>query len=156
MSTTFKIILSGIVGTSFMTLYSYMLSKHKKEQYLEPELLNRLIDRSKYLPTVSDTKKNPAGWIAHYAIGLGFVITYRQVWKEVLINPSILKTLSVGTLSGLIGILSWKILFEQHENPPQNDRNGYYIQLLYAHLWFAAFSILTYKKLSKPPLALPD
>lgn len=148
MKTAEKIIIAGIVGTSVMTLYSYLVSKKEKEQFREPELLNALIDRSHYLPSIGDNHTHPAGWGLHYGIGITFVAAYRLLWKASLHNPTFTKTLIIGAVSGAIGIASWKVFFSQHDNPPRNDRQGYYRQLFIAHLIFAAGAALTYKKLN--------
>lgn len=148
MKTTGKIIVAGLVGTTLMTLYSYYISKKEKEQYREPELLNALVDRSRYLPQIADKQKHPFGWAAHYGIGIMFVIAYRLLWKESLKNPSLFRTAVIGAASGGIGIVSWKFFFSEHDNPPANDRQGYYRQLFYAHIIFSASAIITYRLLS--------
>lgn len=148
MNTAGKIIVASIVGTTFMTMFSYLISKKAKEQYREPELLNTLIDRSKSLPSAPNKEVHPAGWAAHYAIGILFVMSYRIFWKKSLTKPTLAKTLLIGAASGTVGIVSWKIFFSEHDNPPQNDRQGYYRQLFFAHIIFGASSILTYKLMS--------
>lgn len=147
MKTAGKIIIAGVVGTSLMTLYSYLKSEKEDEQFREPELLNELIDRSKLFPTIKEESTHPAGWGAHYAIGISFVTAYHFLWRNSLCRPSIAKTLVVGSVSGLLGIASWKIFFSQHDNPPHNNRSGYYRQLFVAHLIFTAAAVLAYKGL---------
>jgi hypothetical protein len=53
----------------------------------------------------------------------------------------------LGAISGLIGIAAWKIFFSTHDNPPGNNRFGYYGQLFIAHLIFSTAAILTFKGL---------
>lgn len=142
-----KILIAGIAGTLLMTLFSYLLSKTENEQYREPELLNKLIDRSKNLPSVSDTRTNPIGWIAHFGIGIGFVAAYWLLWPKALDSPTIINVLILGAISGLVGIAAWKIFFTNHDNPPGNNRVGYYGQLFIAHLIFSAVAVLSFKGL---------
>lgn len=148
MNTGGKIMVAGILGTTLMTMYSYLISKKEKEQYREPELLNALIDRSKYLPSIANKKTHPAGWSAHYAIGILFVLSYKMLWEKSLEKPTIGKIIMIGAASGAIGILSWKIFFSEHDNPPSNYRHGYYRQLFFAHIIFSAAAILSYKQFS--------
>ena len=54
---TKKIIGTGIVGTVFMTLYSYMKSKQEKQEYVEPVMINKLIDNSKNMPEIKKIMK---------------------------------------------------------------------------------------------------
>ena len=150
-----KIIVAGIVGTSFMTLYSYIISKKEKDQFVEPVLINELIDGSETLPAVDESGTNPAGWVAHYGIGFVFVIAYYILWRRALQSPGIVKALVIGAASGLVGIGSWKIMFAANSQPPQNNRYGYYRQLFIAHIIFSFFALYSYqlpgqvKKLSR-------
>jgi len=148
MNTAGKILVAGIIGTTFMTVFSYLIANKEEEQYREPELLNSLIDRSKYLPSIRNKKTHPAGWAAHYIIGILFMLSYKMLWHKALKKPSITKTIIIGSASGAVGIVSWKIFFSQHDNPPHNDRYGYYRQLFFAHIIFSASAVLTYRQLS--------
>lgn len=149
MKTVEKIILAGIVGTTFMTLYSYMKAKKEDEEYVEPVMINKLIDNSKNLPSVPQEDSHPVGWGLHYATGIIFVAAYWLLWKKVLLKPTPGKILIVGSLSGALGIMVWKLLFAQHDRPPYNYRYGYYKQLFTAHIIFSLFALTTYKVLDK-------
>jgi hypothetical protein len=140
-----KIIIAAAVGTSFMTLYSYIISKREKDKFVEPELLNELIDRSETLPDVGEKKSHPAGWAAHYGMGVVFVLSYYILWRRSLTSPGIVKGLVIGAASGLIGIIGWKIMFAANDNPPQNNRYKYYRQLFFAHMVFSVFALYGYK-----------
>ena len=148
MKTTEKIIIAGLVGTTFMTLYSYIKAKKEKQEYVEPVMINKLVDNSQNLPEVDDNDSHPAGWGLHYATGIAFMGAYYLLWKKVLVKPTPARIMITGTVSGLVGIAVWKLLFSQHKNPPHNYRQGYYRQLLVAHIVFSAAGLLTYKVLS--------
>jgi hypothetical protein len=148
MRTINKILIAGVVGTTFMTLYSILKSKQDNEEYTEPVLINRLIDNSENLPVIKNQITHPAGWLLHYATGVSFVSLYRLLWKKILLQPNGFRIIVVGGLSGLTGIIVWKIVFKQHNNPPCNNRSGYYKQLLFAHFIFSASAIITYKSLN--------
>ena len=140
-----KIIAAGIVGTTFMTLYSYMISRKEKQQYVEPVLLNKLIDGSENLPDIENKDTHPAGWFAHYGVGILFVVGYWIVWRRALRSPGPVRALVIGALSGIVAIGAWKAMFAANANPPHNDRYGYFRQLFYAHLIFSALAIAGYK-----------
>lgn len=144
-----KIIIAGVVGTTFMTLYSYLKAKKENQEYVEPIMINKLIDNSKNLPSIKDEEIHPAGWGLHYATGISFVGLYWLLWKKVLTKPTTAKILIVGSISGLAGIAVWKSLFTQHDRPPKNYRNGYYRQLFVAHIIFSIFALTTYKSLEQ-------
>lgn len=140
-----RIILAGIVGTTFMTAYSYWLSKKEKQEFTEPILLNKLADRSPKLPNVDDTDEHPGGWLTHYGIGILFVVGYYIIWRRSLKSPDIVKGLLLGAGSGVIALAAWRIMFAANPNPPKNNRYAYYRQLFIAHLIFSTFAIYGYK-----------
>lgn len=144
-----KIALAAAVGTTFMTIYSYRRSKKENQQFVEPVLLNKLIDKSENLPDIKDNKQNLTGWALHYFAGLSFVGSYWLFWRKSLHRPTVSKTLVLGSLSGLAGIFVWKSLLSQHQKPPNIDRKKYFGQLFVAHIVFTGFSLLTYKILHK-------
>jgi len=155
MKPIYKIIAASVIGTSFMTLYSYHRSRKENQQYREPVLLNKLINRSELLPvTVEDN--HPAGWVSHYAVGMLFVVTYYALWKKALHSPGPVRSLTIGTASGVIAIGAWKTMFAANDNPPANDRQGYYRQLFIAHLIFSSFALAAYKVSQKAADAIPQ
>ncbi len=145
MKTAAKILLAGAVGTTFMTLYSYMISKKEKQEFTEPILLNKLIDSSDDLPAIDDDDKNPTGWLAHYGVGVLFVISYWVLWRKSLNSPTIAKGLVAGAASGVVAIIVWKLMFAANDKPPQNDRYKYFRQLFIAHLIFSTTALFGYK-----------
>jgi len=146
MKAPLKIIIASIAGTSFMTLYSYYRAKKEQQQYEEPELLNKLIDRNNVVD-IDVHKKHPTGWFAHYSVGLLFVVAYWVLYRRALHSPGPVKILLVGSASAVVAVGAWKIMFSASPNPPDNNRYGYYRQLVIAHLIFTAFALSTYKLL---------
>lgn len=142
---TARILLAAAVGTSFMTLYSYVISRRKKDQFVEPVLLNELADTTDELPEIHDKETHPAGWAAHYGMGVLFVLAYYFLWRNSLRSPGIVKGLLIGAVSGLIGIIGWKIMFAANDKPPHNNRIKYYRQLFFAHIVFSFFAMYGYK-----------
>ena len=140
---TSNILLPALVGTSAMTLFSYLVSESKHENFREPDVLRQLIQR---LPTTgSNDSAQLTGWGGHYATGLLFVFGYHQLWKQKKIKPSIVSGAMLGAASGLAGIIVWKIAFRLHPNPQPKNLNNYFRHLLFAHVVFGIFSALTYK-----------
>jgi len=141
-----KIILAAVAGTSVMTLYSYYRAKKEKQQYIEPVLLNRLMDKSPYTPSkINDN--HAAGWVAHYGVGITFVTAYYFLYRKSLHVPGPIRALLVGTASGALAIAVWKLMFTSSDNPPQNNRYGYFRQLFIAHIIFSSVALVGYKLL---------
>ena len=143
MMQTGKILISAIVGTSAMTLFSYLISNKKNKNFREPQVLGQLIKR---LPVgVSKEPSQMAGWGIHYAIGTLFVICYSELWEQTKVKPSVTSGTLLGAGSGLIGVMGWKLMFEGHPNPPAKNLKPFFGHLLLAHIVFAVFSAITYK-----------
>ena len=141
-----KILLSAVVGTSAMTLFSYLVSESKDKNFREPEILSQMIER---LPKgYSKPPADVTGWCTHYAIGILFVAFYNELWKETKIKPSLPSGAIFGALSGLAGIAAWKTMFEIHPDPPAKNFKQYFGHLIIAHIVFGIFSAVTFKTLN--------
>lgn len=127
-----QIVLGALVGTSFMTFFSYAVSRNKDKQFREPEVLNELLSRAKI--NFTPLKESPPGWILHYSTGLLFVIGYHLFWELSGIDPSLLNGAIIGAVNGVVGVAIWIITFSVHSNPPDIDIKDYYGHLLIAHI----------------------
>lgn len=143
-----KTAISGITGTSFMTLFSYLVSLAEKENFSEPEHLGTLIHR--LLP---GTKKlnHVQGWMTHYAVGILFATVYIELWQQGKVKPGLKEALILGGISGALAVMVWKLTFKMHPAPPWIRYTKYYIQLVPAHMVFAIFTTLTYRLLQNQP-----
>lgn len=140
---TGKILASAIIGTSAMTLFSYLISRSENRNYREPEILSQLVKR---LPIdASKESADIAGWLAHYTVGTLFVAIYNELWKRKKIEPGLTSGALLGAVSGLVGISGWKIVFNIHPDPPIKNLKTYFGHLILAHIVFGIFSSVTYK-----------
>ncbi len=138
-----KILISALVGTSAMTLFSYLISNKKNKNFREPQVLGQLISR---LPvSVSKESAQVAGWGIHYAIGTLFVVCYIELWHQTKVKPSLTSGTLLGAGSGLIGVGGWKLMFESHPHPPAKNLKPYFGHLILAHIVFGIFCAITYK-----------
>jgi hypothetical protein len=140
---TGNILISAIVGTSAMTIFSYLVSNSKNKNFREPEVLGKLIKALP--PNISKDTAQLTGWGLHYTIGLAFVACYNEIWKQTKIKPSLTSGVLMGAASGVVGILGWKLMFKAHPNPPAKNLKPFFGHLLLAHIVFGIFSTLSYK-----------
>ncbi|WP_198675235.1 hypothetical protein [Pleomorphovibrio marinus] len=141
--TFLPIIKSGLAGTSAMTLFSYLISVKKKENFREPRVLADLITR--LVPAMGKSNAAIEGWGLHYLAGHMFCWCYHTLWKTGRVKPGILSGSLLGAASGLAGILVWKVVFKLHPNPPAKNLKKYFGHLLLAHVVFGVFAGLGYK-----------
>lgn len=140
--TLIQLILVSIAATTVMTWFSYTMSESFRELYKEPVLLAYVIEKMKLKPNAHSQKIY--GWLLHYVIGLLFVIGYYFAWTKNIVPISILGTLLLGIISGIIGVVSWIIIFNITNHQPRIDFGGYYIQLFFAQVIFAAIAAVLY------------
>ena len=138
-----RIMIGALVGTTMMTIFSYLISVGFQKLYKEPVLLKYVLLKS----GTSLTKKETAagGWILHYAIGILFIAIYHFLWKLDIVALSWINGLMLGIASGVVGVLGWFIMFKISEFKSDIDFAGYYIQLLFAHIIFALSAVAVYK-----------
>jgi hypothetical protein len=142
-----EVLISGITGTTFMTLFSYLVSEIEKENYSEPERLGQLVHN--LLPVLSKKESQLSGWAGHYLVGLAFAAAYVYLWERKLVKPSLKNTLMIGGISGIAAVAIWKTTFKMHPLPPALNFDKYYLQLVPAHIVFAVFAGLGYRLLKK-------
>jgi len=131
----------SIVGTSAMTLFSYLIAASKDRQLEEPKLLAKLIK-----PVLKHRYKTfvPAiGWGAHYTMGYMMTQAFQAFWKENNTVPTVKDGLISGTVGGITGILIWKAVFKICAHTPHIAFKRYYGHLLLAHLVFGVAVGLT-------------
>lgn len=144
---TKEIFISGVAGTTFMTLFSYLVSLADGENFSEPERLGQLAGR--LIPQMDKTQSQALGWLGHYAVGLLFALVYVELWRRGKLKPDWKTNLWLGGISGLLAVGIWKATFKMHPLPPSLSFNKYYLQLVPAHIVFAIFAGIGYQILKK-------
>jgi hypothetical protein len=137
-----KIISAGFTGTSVMTLFSYLVSNMKNEEFKEPQLLAELLNR--IMPELNKKTSHIAGWNIHYAVGLMFAILYAKKWQAEKKKATLSSGVVLGGLSGIFAIVVWRSVFKLHPSPPKIKFKRYYGHLLIAHVIFGTFARVGY------------
>jgi hypothetical protein len=147
MNKTENLVASATAGTTMMTLFSYLVSIAADKNFSEPEHLGTMIHR--FMPGESKKATQMAGWGAHYAVGLLFVLAYGELWQTGKIKKTISNGLILGALSGALAVLVWKATLKAHPAPPWMDFTKFYLQLVPAHIVFAVCATLTSRLLDE-------
>lgn len=129
------IILSSLVATSAMTLFTYIVAAITQKELGEPKFLNRLIRSSRQFDT-NTTDNHIAGWAIHYAIGLIFVVLIVAFQSITGYHLSIWLGMALGAIFGLMGVIGWIVMFSTHHDPPKIEFTVFLIQLVAAHIVF--------------------
>lgn len=141
-----KMIVASLAGTTLMTAFSELMSKVEGSNYNEAEILSELLNR---ITPLSKTQARLAGWIAHYGIGVVFAALYNLYLRQTQTKVNAGTGAVYGFLSGLAGVVVWKLTFKMHPKPPGVDLKTYYPQLVLAHVIFGVVVALT-RKTIKP------
>lgn len=144
---TKEILAGGLTGTTFMTLFSYLVSLADGENFSEPERLRQLAGR--LVPKLDKQQSQALGWLGHYGVGLLFALVYAELWRSGKLKPDLKTNLWLGGLSGLLAVAVWKTTFKMHPLPPSLSFNKYYLQLVPAHVVFAVFAGIGYQILKQ-------
>ncbi len=142
-----NVLLPALTGTSFMTLFSYIVSEYEGRNFSEPELL-AVLERH-ILPEGEKRFALPAGWITHYIVGILFTWLYEYWHKHNNKKPSLKSGILLGGLSGIAGVAMWKIVFSIHPTPPPVYVRKFFNQLLLAHFIFGISVVATKRQLNK-------
>jgi hypothetical protein len=142
-----KSAISGVMGTTFMTLFSIITSEKKNRQFREHEILSMLL---KTFP-IQKSNRVALGWLAHYMTGVAFNTINQYVLRKLQKTPTFFNGLMLGAANGAIGIAVWKTIFEIHPNPPKISLNRYLAHLMLAHLVFASMANVTMKRVTQAP-----
>lgn len=134
MNVVLIILISAFSGTTLMTLFSYLLTYILKTQFKEPVLLYKLLKTSAWIE--EDSIHVTAGWLLHYAVGIGFVTIYYLLWNFTALQPTFLNGALLGLASGFVGVGVWWIILKIHRTPPPIDRGGFFLHLVVAHIIF--------------------
>lgn len=131
----FEYLIEAFAGIAIMTMFSHLMSAAFRKLFTEPILINYVIRISKldFQPKYTSA----AGWILHYLVGLIFVFAYHLAWQHNIIDDSWASGVLLGAISGIAGILGWFVIFKLAGKEPRVAYAGYYLQLFFAHLFFA-------------------
>ncbi|WP_339715728.1 DUF6789 family protein [uncultured Kriegella sp.] len=133
----YAILLAGILATTTMTLFSYLVSQIRNREFNEAQLLNKFIDNTKCLPEIPN-ENSLWGWFLHYGIGIFFTVWMYCLFITFEWQPSIWLGAVLGLIAGMVGAVGWLSLFAFHPNAPETDLKEFLIQLLMAHCIFGA------------------
>ena len=128
-------------ATTLMTVFSYAASASFRKLFVEPLLINYVVQRSKI--KIKPTLTSFFGWIMHYIAGLLFIIPYHWLWNRD-IAQTWLGALLLGAISGIVGVLVWMLLFRLPRKEPNVAFKEYYFQLWVAHVIFATSAFGTH------------
>jgi hypothetical protein len=141
-----KILSSGIIGTSAMTIFSYLVSELMSENFREPEIMTTLI---KNLLLTAKQYSPYLAWSLHYIIGFSFVLIYVRLWDNNKLKPNIETGLFLGAVTGIVGIIGWYFTLKIHPNPPIINLKHFFILLFFAHIVFGIFAVIGYVLVKK-------
>ena len=130
-----------------MTFCMYMASYLFRKKMKVVKILGTMLTfKTRPEGQLSDNKFSIAtGIVAHYLVGILFVIIYYLLWKNGIGKPDLIYGAIFGFASGLFGILIWHLFFLIHPKPPANIHlKDYFIMLVVAHIVFGIIAAISF------------
>lgn len=136
---TEKVVLGALAGTAAMTLFSYLLAGKKSKNFKEPKLLGEMVN--KVFPKAEKTGAQVSGWLMHAATGLIFAAVYRKLLQKADFRRNVPNVVFIGVVTGVAGIIIWKLTFSLHPDPPKIHFSKFYQHLILAHIVFSTTTL---------------
>ena len=146
-----KIMIAAFSATNIMTTYSYLVSISFKELFREPIMLNFILDGAGI--NLKGRFRKFSAWLAHYLIGLAFVLIYEAVWRYTNIEFGFTSGICFGIISGLIGVSAWRLCYRLPDGKRHVPSKEYAIQLFFGHVIFAVAVVIAFKIFNYDPLS---
>jgi hypothetical protein len=144
-----KVLSSGILGTSAMTIFSYLVSQLMSKNFREPEIMSFLFKNLSITFLQYGTFLGYLAWTFHYIIGFSFVFIYVKLWDNNKVKPNLISGIFLGAITGIVGIIGWYITIKIHPNPPIVNLKNFFILLFFAHIVFGIFATIGYVLIKK-------
>jgi hypothetical protein len=131
-------VVAGIGGTAVMTAFIYLLSYITQKRLKVVKILGTMLT-FQTTPDKQTSEHSSAivvGILGHYFVGIVFSLIYYWLWTNGIGKPDILTCAIYGFISGIVGIIVWRIFFAIHPNPPSVPLKDYIVSILIAHIFF--------------------
>jgi uncharacterized membrane protein YagU involved in acid resistance len=141
-----NVMLSGIAGTAFMTLFMYLLGYITKRRLKVVKILGTMLTLYSN-PDGKLSENNKAitiGLLTHYSIGIVFSICYLILWGNGIGKPDITYGFIFGIINGILGIFIWRLFILIHPSPPRLPFKTYMSSLVLGHVVYALVVIGTF------------
>jgi hypothetical protein len=141
-----KILMAGTVGTTVMTAAVLIANAISKQELNVLKILGTMLTGG----AQEDGRCSGAvsvflvGILAHYSVGYLFTGIYFWLWNNEVINTGYLTTAVLGLVTGLFGILVWRVYFSIHRRPPTVQLNVYLTCICFSHIIFALGVVALY------------
>lgn len=89
--------------------------------------------------------------MVHVFVGLLFCFSYFLLWNWGVFNPSLVDSLFVGALSGILAIIAWKAYFFVRQKPPGISLPHDFTALFIAHIVFGLVSVNVFNLITDNP-----
>ncbi|MGN6194794.1 MAG: hypothetical protein ACTHOB_07635 [Ginsengibacter sp.] len=139
-----NVLLAATVGTTAMTLFSYVVSRKKNKDFREPRLLGKMVYRA--IPEIKKEDAKFTGWILHCSTGLAFTIVYKMLLEKTKLKSNVPDGIVLGFVNGVVAVAIWKAVFSLHSDPPQIQFKDFYGHLILAHVVFATSDLCVLEK----------
>ncbi|MAS70047.1 MULTISPECIES: hypothetical protein [Zunongwangia] len=131
---TICLVIFGIIGTTMMTIFSFIYSYITNYSFNEPNLLNYVLVTSEFLFLRRLGEQQIIGWIFHYLIGIAFAYLYYKGIDIYDFDSTLPNGVLYGIILSVLGISGWACLLFKNFPIPDIYFKGFFFHLILAHL----------------------
>lgn len=137
-------IVAGFVGTIAMTLLMYAYTHLSKKNTRVIHILGTMVTGG--IDNTNNLNANVlvTGSIAHVSVGILFCFAYFLLWNWGVFDITVIDSIIVGTFSGVLAVIVWKLYFMVHQQPPQVPLLHYFAALFISHIIFGLVTVFVF------------
>ena len=132
------IVACGLFATTTMTLFVLLVNKVTGKRLNVIRILGTMLTSQTQADGSTSPRTNSiaAGVTAHYAVGFFFTTVYVIAWQHNWLGYALTDCAVIGLVTGMVGIIVWRIYFAIHRFAPAVQLNIYLTTILIAHIVF--------------------
>lgn len=144
-------IISGIAGTLVMTLSMYGYGSLTKSNTKVVHVLGLMVTGNMDFANQNKAKILAAGSVTHVFVGVVFSFSYFLLWNWGVFSISLIDSIIVGALTGILAIIVWGLYFKVHRNSPKASLAHYFIALFISHIIFGLVTVNVFSIIADNP-----
>jgi hypothetical protein len=134
-----QIWLAGTAGTTAMTAAVLAVAATSRHELNVLKILGTMLTGG--AKEDGSCSKAPStfalGIATHYAVGYLFAVVYFWLWNNNIMSHDFVTTTLLGFLTGVFGIVVWRVYFAIHRRPPAVPLVIYLTCICLSHILFA-------------------
>ncbi len=144
-------LLAGFTGTVAMTVVMYLYASFTNENTRVVHVLGGMVTGDIIIHAKRKHRVLITGAICHISVGVLFSLSYFLLWNWGVFAITLVDSVIVGALSGLVAIIVWRLYLLVHQSTPAISLKHYFIALFISHIVFGVVTVNIYMVITESP-----